>query len=46
VRRLLDSVYDSAAVLAAFCLCAMLVVIVTNFGALVGPERRAQDDRR
>jgi TRAP-type C4-dicarboxylate transport system permease small subunit len=33
VRRFLDSVYDGAAVLAAFCLCAMLVVIVLQMAA-------------
>ena len=33
MRRLLNSVYDGAAVLAAFCLCAMLVVIVLQMAA-------------
>jgi TRAP-type C4-dicarboxylate transport system permease small subunit len=33
VRRFLDSIYDGAAVLAALCLCAMLVVIVLQMAA-------------
>ena len=33
MRRFLNSVYDGAAVLAAFCLCAMLVVIVLQMAA-------------
>jgi TRAP-type C4-dicarboxylate transport system permease small subunit len=33
MRRILDSLYDGAAVLAAFCFCAMLVIIVLQMAA-------------